>query len=763
MRKIYSMLLLLLVITKIEAQQKIITKLDTTIKEINLEEVIISATNFTEKIKNIAQKIDIITANTIALTNAQNTGDLLQSTGKIFVQKSQQGGSSPVIRGFEASRILLIIDGVRMNNAIYRSGHLQNSITVDQNSLSRVEVLYGPSSAIYGSDALGGAVHLITKGPIFSNAQKLLTTGSGFVRYSNVNEEKTMHIDASIGNKKFAWFQAYNFSNFGDMRMGSEYQGSYPNFGTRSNYITSINGIDSVIKNNDDRVQKYSGYKQWDITQKFAFKQSEKITHQLNLQLSNTTNVPRYDRLQDIRNGTLRYAEWYYGPQKRILGAYEFNADNVGFFNNLKANINYQNIEESRITREYRRYDRLDSRIEKVKVFGATIAGRKIISNSEFTGGIDIQLNDVQSTATRKNQLTGALTKLDTRYPDGLNKMNTFAVFIQHVYKFKNEKMVLNDGIRLQTIALKSNIADNSFFKLPDTSVKQTNTAVTANIGLVYTPIKKSIIKINFSSGFRAPNIDDLAKVFESSTAAKQVVLPNANLKLEYTYNIDVSLIQKVSTILTFELTGFYTKFTNAIVKAPFVVNGQDSILYNGIKSQVLASQNINKANVYGITASIYATISNQLSFNTTLTYTKGEFEVDATKLSSIYEKQPNGAYAIVNRYVSKRPLDHIPPIIGKTAFNYKTKKINSELFFIYNGWKRLEQYNTDGEDNAQYATQDGMPAWVTTNVRATIQAIKNVQIQVSVENIFDTNYRYFASGFSAGGRNFVIGIRANW
>ena len=763
MRKIYSMLLLLLVITKIEAQQKIITKLDTTIKEINLEEVIISATNFTEKIKNIAQKIDIITSNTIALTNAQNTGDLLQSTGKIFVQKSQQGGSSPVIRGFEASRILLIIDGVRMNNAIYRSGHLQNSITVDQNSLSRVEVLYGPSSAIYGSDALGGAVHLITKGPIFSNAQKLLTTGSGFVRYSNVNEEKTMHIDASIGNKKFAWFQAYNFSNFGDMRMGSEYQGSYPNFGTRSNYITSINGIDSVIKNNDDRVQKYSGYKQWDITQKFAFKQSEKITHQLNLQLSNTTNVPRYDRLQDIRNGTLRYAEWYYGPQKRILGAYEFNADNVGFFNNLKANINYQNIEESRITREYRRYDRLDSRIEKVKVFGATIAGRKIISNSEFTGGIDIQLNDVQSTATRKNQLTGALTKLDTRYPDGLNKMNTFAVFIQHVYKFKNEKMVLNDGIRLQTIALKSNIADNSFFKLPDTSVKQTNTAVTANIGLVYTPIKKSIIKINFSSGFRAPNIDDLAKVFESSTAAKQVVLPNANLKPEYTYNIDVSLIQKVSTILTFELTGFYTKFTNAIVKAPFVVNGQDSILYNGIKSQVLASQNINKANVYGITASIYATISNQLSFNTTLTYTKGEFEVDATKLSSIYEKQPNGAYAIVNRYVSKRPLDHIPPIIGKTAFNYKTKKINSELFFIYNGWKRLEQYNTDGEDNAQYATQDGMPAWVTTNVRATIQAIKNVQIQVSVENIFDTNYRYFASGFSAGGRNFVIGIRANW
>ena len=100
----------------------------------------------------------MISAKTIAGTNAQNTGDLLINTGKIFVQKSQQGGSSPVLRGFEASRVLLVIDGVRMNNAIYRSGHLQNIITNDQNSLSRVEVMYGPSSTIYGSSRIISAI-----------------------------------------------------------------------------------------------------------------------------------------------------------------------------------------------------------------------------------------------------------------------------------------------------------------------------------------------------------------------------------------------------------------------------------------------------------------------------------------------------------------------------------------------------------------------------------------------------------------------------
>ena len=98
----------------------------------NLGEVIVYANKFAEKKKNLAQKIDVITSKMIAQTNAQNTGDLLINTGNIFVQKSQQGGSSPVLRGFEASRVLLVVDGIRMNNAIYRSGHLQNIITIDQ-------------------------------------------------------------------------------------------------------------------------------------------------------------------------------------------------------------------------------------------------------------------------------------------------------------------------------------------------------------------------------------------------------------------------------------------------------------------------------------------------------------------------------------------------------------------------------------------------------------------------------------------------------
>ncbi len=282
MNKIFISLCMLFIIFTGFAQVKINIK-DSSVKEIVLDEVVISVSNFAEKKKNIAQKIEIISAKMIAQTNAQNTGDLLINTGKIFVQKSQQGGSSPVLRGFEASRVLLIIDGVRMNNAIYRSGHLQNLITSDQNSLSRIEVMFGPSSTIYGSDALGGTIHLITKAPILSVDKNYLITGSAFTRYSTVNEEKTMHADISLGDKKIAWFQSFNFSDFGDMKMGGKYSNKFPDFGRRSTYVGEINGLDTVLVNKDERIQKNSGYKQWDVDHNEA--------HHLYLTVENLKNV----------------------------------------------------------------------------------------------------------------------------------------------------------------------------------------------------------------------------------------------------------------------------------------------------------------------------------------------------------------------------------------------------------------------------------------------------------------------------------------
>jgi hemoglobin/transferrin/lactoferrin receptor protein len=127
-----------------------------------------------------------------------------------------------------------------------------------------------------------------------------------------------------------------------------------------------------------------------------------------------------------------------------------------------------------------------------------------------------------------------------------------------------------------------------------------------------------------------------------------------------------------------------------------------------------------------------------------------------------VYEKQSNGSYALVSRKVSSKPLDHIPPVFGKTSISYQKNKVTAEVFALYNGWKKLDQYNADGEDNAQYATADGIPGWITFNLR-TSYSFKPVTLQFAIENLFDRNYRYFASGFSAPGRNFIIAARVDF
>jgi hemoglobin/transferrin/lactoferrin receptor protein len=706
-----------------------------------MDEVLIYSGKFAERKKNIAQKVEVISARQIAHLNSQNTGDLLINTGNVFVQKSQQGGSSPVIRGFEASRVLLVVDGVRMNNAIYRAGHLQNVITVDQNSLERMEVLYGPASTLYGSDALGGVVLMRTKAPRLSATKKTSFTGSAFTRYSSANDEKTGHFDLSIGGKKFAWLQAYNYSNFGDTKMGDSYPSNYPDFGRRRQYVTTINGIDSVVKNPDDRVQRFSGYKQWDIAQKFLFKQNNKVTHTLNLQHSSSSNVPRYDRLQDVRNGTLRYAEWYYGPQTRYLAAYELGVANMGFFTDFKANINYQHIKESRHQRDYRVYDKLDNRTEKLKALGFVIDGRKLWGANELTVGIDGQLNDVKSRGVRRNVQTGVEKPWESRYPNGKNKMNYFGLYAQHLLKLKGGKFILNDGIRLQMVSLHSTIADNSFFKLPFTEVKQNNFAVTGNIGAVYIPDENFRVNASISSGFRAPNVDDVARIFESSTASRQVIVPNAEIGPEYTYNADLGFTQNIKNV-RFEITGFYTIFRDAIAVSPFQFNDQDSITYNNTRVKVFANQNVNSAYLYGFNSNLTIDFSSRFRFYSTINYTHGRLK-------------PKNAAAV--------PLDHIPPVYGKTGLTYTNRIINAELYGLYNGWKRLKNYNPSGEDNAQYATADGTPPWFTLNLKATVTPVKNISLQFGVENATDRNYRYFASGFSAPGRNFIIALRSNF
>jgi hemoglobin/transferrin/lactoferrin receptor protein len=709
---------------------------------IRLNEVVIGANKFEENKKSIVQPIQLIKKKEIQWIMPQNTGLLLEQTGNVFVQKSQMGGSSPVIRGFEANRVQLVIDGVRMNNAVYRAGHLQNVITVDNNMLESVEILYGPASTLYGSDALGGVVIMNTLKPQLGLAGNAKAGANAMLRYSSANNEITGHADFNIGGKKLASLTSITYSKFGDLRKGSFHPNGYDSLGLRYDYVERIGGVDSVLANSDPNLQKQSGYSQVDILEKLLYQQNDKISHTLNLQYSNSSDVPRYDRLTDRRAGNLRWAQWYYGPQQRLMAAYQFNAKNLnGFFNEMQAGVNYQDIEESRHQRERGR-NGLQSRVENIGVLGYNIDFRKFMGRHELTLGTDGQYNTVRSTATEKDIVSGETAPIDTRYPDGGSTMYLGAVYAQHIWKIVSDKLVLNDGLRFSYVSLNSKFNDKTFFPFPYDEAKQGNTALSGNLGLAYTPHRNWRFTLSGSTGFRAPNVDDIGKVFESA-AGEQLVVPNPGLEPEYTYSTDLGITYIIEDRLKLEAHGFYTWFRNAMVLDKFTLNGEDTLDFEGQATAIVAQQNKAKAYIYGMNAAATLYLVKGLSLYSTINYTYGRFF------------DPVGNTEV--------PLDHIPPVFGKTGITYSKGSFNAEAFALYNGWKRIADYNPFGEDNQQYATVDGMPSWYTLNLRLGYRVNNFFAVQAAVENILDHSYRCFASGINAPGRNFVVTLRGNF
>ncbi|MEM6299370.1 MAG: TonB-dependent receptor plug domain-containing protein, partial [Bacteroidota bacterium] len=279
------------------------------------EQIVISASRWEESLDEVTAQVVRLSEKDIARIQPQTTADLVSASGKVYVQKSQMGGGSPMLRGFAANSVLLVVDGVRMNNAIFRGGNLQNLILLDPNTISRTEIILGSSSVLYGSDALGGVIHTQTRNPTKD------LQGAFLLRYASANHEKTAHAQVSFGKNDFRFFTSLTFSDFDDLRTGN-WRPNYPDFGKRTEYVVRRDGEDVIVPNDNINLQRFSGYWQANILQKIQWR-----NWKYSLQYSTSSDIPRYDRLIERRNGQLRSAEWYYGPQNWLMQSLRYQHD----------------------------------------------------------------------------------------------------------------------------------------------------------------------------------------------------------------------------------------------------------------------------------------------------------------------------------------------------------------------------------------------------------------------------------------------------
>lgn len=729
-----------------------------------LDEVVLSVFKKEEKTNRIAEQIAVVSARDIQKMSPQTSADLLATIPGIKVQKSQFGGGSPVIRGMESNRILLVVDGVRMNNAIYRKGHLQSSITVAPNMLDKTEVVFGPSSVVYGSDALGGVIHYYTKTPKLSEENEVKS--QLFSRFSSVNHEITTNVSAEVSFSNWASFTSISYSEFGDLKTGSNRNHGFDDWGKVFYYSENLNGnySENPTKNSDPELLRNTGYNQTDVLQKFFVPLSKNTDLKVNLQYSTSSDVPRFDRLTELSDETdisdLKFAEWYYGPQDRLLISSQLLINpNKNWLENGTITVAYQNIGESRIQRKFGSLDR-SYREETVNVF--SVNGDFSISLTEdkkraISYGFEFAYNDVTSNSYGKtlNIVNGEIDgfsddfKVQSRYPDGGSNYMSSAVYIDYRQDLST-KSTLNSGIRFTNTNLNATWIDDTFIVLPDNDINANNSAVTATIGYVFRPNKNWQLNSVISSGFRSPNIDDVGRVREKSG---NVTVPNIDVKPEFAYNAEVG-VQKYFNDKKFRFgaTFFYTLLDSYIIRDSFTINGSDQVEFDGELGNAVANQNRGNAYITGYTANYLGKISNTWNTSGFITYTKGR------------------------TYDTEEPMSSIPPLFGQFGLNYKKNKIELGADLRFNSKKDIEDFNfREGIDNHDLtpivdtdATNDvdkyyGTPSWMTFGVNGSYFLNDKFSVQARLSNLFDEHYIEFASGVSAPGRNLSVSFVANF
>lgn len=718
---------------------------------ISLNEVVISANRWEESKSENPFRVEKMNMKEMAFQNPQTAADLLGAGSNVYIQKSQQAGGSPMLRGFATNRVMLVVDGVRMNNAIFRSGNVQNVISLDANGLDEAEVLFGPGAVMYGSDAIGGVMDFHTKRARLSDTNKTLVAGNTMLRYSTANKENTGHFDFNIGFKKIAFITSVTYSKYDDLMAGKN--------GGDTAYLRNVYQIvradkDTQVVNANPSLQINSGYKQINVMQKVLYAPTEKLKMDYSFHFSESGNAPRYDRLITDANADkiLDFSEWYYGPQVWAMHRFAFNhKGDYKLYNNLRVVFAYQHFEESRHDRRFNASGsktsgnaRLRHQFEKLDAYSVNVdLDKKMGQRTTFFYGAEAVYNKVGSNSYRVNIYTGEEQKLNPRYPDG-STWQTAGIYANIKHKL-NEKMIVSAGTRY-TYYIINALFDTTLFKYPITRATMKNGALNGSVGFVYCPTKSWQMYLNVSTGFRAPNIDDVGKVFDSQPGI--VIVPNTALKPEYAYSTELGTAKTLGSYLKIDAAFYYTYLSNALVRRPFKLEGKDSIVYNGVNSRVLALQNANHAFVYGLQSGIEIYFGKGISLRSNVTWQVGrENSMDSLKYY---------------------PLSHSVPLFGSAHLMYSRKKIKTDFYIVYNAKadynnlplsERLEPY--------VYArTKDGkpyVPAWCVFNFKIALYVNKYFALNAGVENIANKLYRPFASGISAPGRNFIVSLRSSF
>jgi hemoglobin/transferrin/lactoferrin receptor protein len=410
-------------------------------------------------------------------------------------------------------------------------------------------------------------------------------------------------------------------------------------------------------------------------------------------------------------------------------------------YDQLNLRLAQQSFEESRTDRIFNSVDR-NKTIENVEAYSINLDMVKSIGyRHELFYGAEYIINDVKSNGSVTDINTGIESIGPSRYP--ISTWSSIAAYVTDEFKLA-KKMTLQMGLRYNQFILESDFSNNqSFYPFKFNSASLNQGSLTGSAGAVYRATEKLIFRTNFGTAFRSPNVDDMGKIFDSEPGA--VTVPNPKLNAEYAYNADLGVAKVFGDFLKLDVTAYYTILNKAMVRRDFQLNGQDSIIYEGVLSKVQAIQNAAVANVYGIQAGFELKLPAGFTILSDLNYQKGEEELDDGTISA---------------------SRHAAPLFGISRLRYKYKDLMLEVNSQYQGLRKFADLAKEEQSKDEIYAKDAngnnySPSWYTLNFKANYQLNDLLLISTGIENLTDQRYRSYSSGISGAGRNYILSLSA--
>ena len=642
------------------------------------------------------RQIAVVTREDLRRRNYRSTADALSDVVGVFVQETNDGGGSPIIRGLVGNQILILVDGIRLNNSSYRLGPNQYLNTIDLNQIERIEVVRGAGSVLYGSDALGGVVNIITR-----------AAGR----------------EAGTGRIGMRWFSRLSSANMGAIGR-AEVSSQAATVGVIGG--VTLKRFGALRGGRDTGVQVLSGYDEWDGDAKVRF---ELAAHQDLTVAAQRVSQRHIQRADVVAAGS--DLKWMWDPATRGLVYAHYTVRELrGLLEQASVTVSYQHQ-----TEHYQRIATPTPTIEARHIDQTRSLGANVLFTSPvglrhlLTYGMDAYGDRIASERTDVSLTTGDGLVGKGTLADGA-RYRSVAIFLQDEVDV-HARLRLNFGTRYSSFQPHAVVSDPSTGPLLIDSEQH---AVTSSVRALFRLTSALDIVGGVGQGFRAPNIDDLSIL---GRVGNRFEVPNPALEPESSVNLEAGVRLRrlggtvTGTYFLSEIDGLIQREAGTFAGKAFDDSNGDGVRSTGEPS-IFQRQNAGRARIHGV-----------------------ELEARA-RLTPHWTIAGMVVRTIGTEQITGEPLRRIPPTHGRAVLGWVSGRCWADAYSVF---ASRQTRLAPGDLTDVRIPAGGTPGFLTLNTRGGLRVNEALQLTVGLENLTNRSYRTHGSGIDAAGTNAILGV----